>query len=63
LPLHAKRFDNLCTNVRGVSDNDALLDFLLLNGVVFYRSGLFGESIVLDQNWMAASGSSFLAFQ
>jgi internalin A len=49
--LTRKEFDNLCTNVGGVSDNDALLDFLLLNGVVFYRSGLFGERIVLDQNW------------
>jgi internalin A len=46
-----KEFDNLCTNVGGVSDKDALLDFLLLNGVVFYRSGLFGGRIVLDQNW------------
>jgi internalin A len=32
-------------------DPSALLDFLHHNGVVFYRSGLFGNRIVLDQNW------------
>ena len=32
-------------------DSRALLDFLHHNGVVFYRSGLFGNRNVLDQNW------------
>ena len=30
---------------------NALLDFLHQNGAVFYRPGLFGDRIVLDQNW------------
>jgi internalin A len=49
--LTRNEFDNICAKVGGVSNNEALLDFLLLNGVVFYRSGLFGGRIVLDQNW------------
>ena len=44
-------FDRLCDKVGGVSDKEALLDFLHCNGVVFYRPGLFGDRIVLDQNW------------
>jgi internalin A len=39
------------TKPGGVSDKVALLDFLPLNGVVFYRPGLFGGRIILDQNW------------
>ena len=30
---------------------EALLGFLHHNGVVFYRSGLFKNQIILDQNW------------
>jgi internalin A len=45
-----KLFKRLCKNQR-VSDPKALLDFLHLNGVLFYRSGLFNDRIILDQNW------------
>jgi internalin A len=49
--LERDEFDRLCDEVGGVSDKRALLDFLHHNGVVFYRPGLFGGRIVLDQNW------------
>jgi internalin A len=49
--LERAEFDRLCDDVGGISDKDALLDFLHHNGVVFYRPGLFGDRIVLDQNW------------
>jgi internalin A len=49
--LERAEFDHLCDEEGGISDKDALLDFLHHNGVVFYRSGLFGGRIVLDQNW------------
>jgi len=59
LPLQRRRyrlleradFDRLCDEVGGISDKEALLDFLHHSGVVFYRAGLFGGRIVLDQNW------------
>jgi internalin A len=49
--LEREDFDRLCAETGGVSDSGALLDFLHRTGVVFYRSGLFGDRIVLDQNW------------
>ena len=49
--LERAEFDRLCEETGGVSNSDALLDFLYYNGVVFYRAGLFGDRIVLDQNW------------
>jgi internalin A len=49
--LERAKFDRLCDEVGGVSDPSALLDFLHHNGVVFHRLGLFGNRIVLDQNW------------
>jgi internalin A len=49
--LERAEFDRLCDEEGGISDKDALLDFLHHNGVVFYRPGLFGGRIVLDQNW------------
>jgi internalin A len=49
--LERAEFDRLCDDVSGISDKEALLDFLHRNGVVFYRPGLFGDRIVLDQNW------------
>jgi internalin A len=49
--LERSEFDRLCDEAGGVSDPSALLDFLHHNGVVFYRPGLFGNRIVLDQNW------------
>jgi hypothetical protein len=49
--LERTEFDHLCDEVSGVSNSDALLGFLHHNGAVFYRPGLFGNRIVLDQNW------------
>jgi internalin A len=49
--LERTEFDRICAETTGVSDSTALLDFLHQNGAVFYRSGLFGDRIVLDQNW------------
>jgi len=49
--IERELFDRLCEEEGGVSDTEALLDFLYQSGVVFYRRGLFGGRIVLDQNW------------
>jgi internalin A len=49
--LERSEFDRLCDDMGGISDKEALLDFLHHNGVIFYRPGLFGGRIVLDQNW------------
>jgi internalin A len=49
--LEREEFDRLCVETGGVSDSNAFLDFLHHNGVLFYRPGLFGDRIVLDQNW------------
>jgi internalin A len=49
--LDRTEFDRLCDEVGGVSDKEALLDFLHHNGVLFYRAGLFDNHIILDQNW------------
>jgi internalin A len=49
--LDRTEFDHLCDEVGGVGDSEALLDFLHHNGVVFHRPGLFGDRIILDQNW------------
>jgi internalin A len=48
--LERTEFDSLCDDM-GISDKEALLDFLHHNGVIFYRPGLFGGRIILDQNW------------
>jgi len=44
-------FDRLCDEAGGISDTEALLDFLHHSGAVFYRRDLFSGHIVLDQNW------------
>jgi internalin A len=49
--LEREEFERLCGEAGGISDTEALLDFLYHNGVVFYRRGLFAGRIVLDQNW------------
>jgi internalin A len=49
--LEHAEFDRLCGEEGGISDKDALLDFLHHSGVIFHRAGLFGDRIVLDQNW------------
>ena len=49
--LERAEFDRICEEERGISSTEALLDFLHHGGVVFYRPGLFGGRVVLDQNW------------
>jgi internalin A len=49
--LEREEFDGLCAEVDGISNPEALLDFLHHTGVIFYRPGLFGDRLVLDQNW------------
>jgi internalin A len=49
--LERIEFDQLCDEMGGISDKEALLDFLHHSGVVFCRLGLFSGRIVLDQNW------------
>jgi internalin A len=49
--LERSEFDRICDEAGGVRDKDALLDFLHHNGVIFYRPGLFGNQLILDQNW------------
>jgi internalin A len=49
--LERAAFDRICEEEGGISDTEALLDFLHHCGVIFYKAGLFGGRIVLDQNW------------
>lgn len=52
---HAE-YEKVCAGVNrkragSVSNPTALLDYLHQTGVVFYKPGLFGDGIVLDQEW------------
>jgi internalin A len=49
--LSQEHFRELCAEAGGVSEPTYLLDYLHHAGVVFYRLGLFGDRIVLDQGW------------
>ncbi len=44
-------FHSLCKMVGNVSSPPLLLDYLHNIGAVFYRQGLFGDAIILDQAW------------
>ena len=44
-------FLGLCKKARNVSSPPLLLDYLHNIGTVFYRQGLFGDAIILDQAW------------
>ena len=44
-------FLSLCEQAGNISSPDALLDYLHNSGTVFYRQGLFGDRIILDQAW------------
>ncbi|MEJ2118455.1 MAG: COR domain-containing protein, partial [Alphaproteobacteria bacterium] len=41
----------LCEKAGNISSPPALLDYLHNTGEVFYREGLFGDRIILDQSW------------
>ena len=49
--LSQEHFRALCAEAGGVSSPEHCRDYLHQTGVVFYRPGLFGDSIVLDQAW------------
>jgi internalin A len=49
--LQRAEFDRLCEEEGGISDTEAFLQFLHTSGVVYYRAGIFGGRIVIDQNW------------
>lgn len=44
-------FREICDEAGGVSNPVLFLEYLNNCGVVFYRPGLFGDAIVLDQAW------------
>ena len=44
-------FVGLCDKAGNISSPGALLDYLHNCGTVFYRQGLFGDRIILDQAW------------
>jgi internalin A len=49
--LSVPHFLEECRQARNVSDPEAVLTYLHRTGVLFYRPGLFGECIILDQTW------------
>jgi internalin A len=49
--LTQEHFRQICTEEGGISSPDHLLDYLHNTGLVFYRQGLFHDSIILDQGW------------
>ena len=49
--LERQDYEAICAEEGGVSDPALLLAYLDANGTVFYRPGLFGDRIVLDQSW------------
>ena len=55
-----EQFRALCDEAGHVSSPPALLDYLHNAGEVFYREGLFGDAIILDQAW--ALGAVYAVF-
>ncbi|RYD41313.1 MAG: hypothetical protein EOP85_12890, partial [Verrucomicrobiaceae bacterium] len=49
--LPMDRYEAICAEFGGVSSPALLLDYLHRSGVVFYKPGLFGNRIILDQGW------------
>src|SRR5262249_7335522 len=46
-----KEFFSLCRDVGNVSSPPRLIEYLHNTGTLFYRKGLFGDRIILDQAW------------
>ncbi|GJL88359.1 MAG: hypothetical protein DHS20C03_20680 [Minwuia thermotolerans] len=44
-------FAKMCDDAGNIHDRAAFLDFLHNAGTVFYRKGLFGNQLILDQSW------------
>ncbi|MEO0810168.1 MAG: leucine-rich repeat domain-containing protein, partial [Pseudomonadota bacterium] len=49
--LPRAEFDGFCNEAGNISSKDHFLDYLHNTGAVFYRKGLFGDRILLDQAW------------
>jgi internalin A len=49
--LSLTEFRDLCARAGGVRSPDSLLEYLHNLGVVFYRSDLFQNQVILDQSW------------
>ena len=49
--LSQEHFCQVCAEEGGVSSPEHLLDYFHNTGLVFYRKGLFNDSIILDQGW------------
>lgn len=46
-----ERFDAICADTHQGASSDALLHYLHQAGDVFHQTGVFGDAIVLDQQW------------
>ncbi|WP_161967152.1 leucine-rich repeat domain-containing protein [Fimbriiglobus ruber] len=44
-------FDTLCEETGGISNTAEFLKFLHRSGVVFFRGGVFGDRVIIDQTW------------
>ena len=44
-------FDRMCQRTHTISSPGEFLKFLHRSGVIFYREGVFGDRVVLDQSW------------
>ena len=44
-------FDQLCNDTGGISSPGEFFKYLHRTGVVFYREGVFGDRVVIDQSW------------
>jgi internalin A len=49
--ISQQHFRQLCEEAGGISAPQHLLSYLHNAGIVFYRPGLFGDRIILDQAW------------
>jgi internalin A len=49
--ISQEHFQQLCSEEGGISSPEYLLGYLHNAGTVFYRRGLFGDRIILDQSW------------
>src|SRR5262249_21392031 len=49
--ISQEHFQQLCDDEGGVSSPEYLLDYLNNAGIVFYRTELFDDRIILDQSW------------
>jgi len=44
-------FEQLCQRTGGISNTAEFLKFLHRSGVVFFRDGVFGDRVIIDQTW------------